>query len=301
MSGRRAIALLVLGGTGLAALLFALLDLERERAWRPVCRLAVTAFAAPAQAAEPAEAAGLADGLAAALATQLSGIRGIDAAGPAELAAGDRGPFTLRLAGRLRAAAPRLQVEVAWIDGASGRVRRALLLSAGRGRLPELQERLALATAAECGIRPSFAERRALARGLAGSLPAYELYLRARALLDRDAGAPERHDAAARLLRQATALDPGFALAHAALAEALLREGLVTKERRAEALSIKERSAEALREAELARELDDHLPAIHLALVRADRAAGRQRAARVELLRLLSLRPEIADARRELR
>jgi len=282
VSGRRAVLLLTVGGAALAALVFALLDLERASARRPVCRVGVAALAT---AGDDAEEISLADGLAAALAAQLSGIRGVDAVGPAELAAGDRGPFALRLAGRLRVAGPRLAVEMTWLDGA-GRARRALRISAGRERLFELQERLALATASLCGIRPSFAERRALGRGLAESLPAYDLYLRARALLDGTARPPAGATtpaAAADLLRRATALDPGFALAHATLAEALVAGG---------------RPAEAIEEAEQARELDDHLPAIHLALVRADRAAGRPDAAAVELRRLLSLRPEIAAARR---
>ncbi len=287
MSGRRALAFVALGAAGFVGTLFVLVDLARERALRPFCHLAVPAFAAGSPGA-----AALGDGLAAALAAQLSGIRGVDAAGPAELAlAGPGGgPFTLRLAGRLLAAEPRLEIEMRWIDGRSGRTLRARRLAVARERIFDLQERLARETAALCGIRPSFAERRALARGLASSLPAYELYLRARALLD-GAGtggrpAPPDYDAAARLLRQATAADSELALAHAALAEALLGEG---------------RAAAALDEAELARELDDHLPAIHLTLVRADRAAGRPRAARIELLRLLSLRPEVAAARRELR
>jgi tetratricopeptide (TPR) repeat protein len=280
---RRAAALLALGGAVLAILAFALRDLRRATAPRPVCRVAV-----PALAAGDPGAAALGDGLTAALAAQLGGIRGVAAAGPADLAAGDRGPFDLRLQGRLRAAGPRLDVEATWLDGA-GRARRTLRLAASRERIFDLQERLALATAGLCGIQPSFAERRALARGLAESLPAYDLYLRARALLDGAAPPPAgaaAPAAAASLLRQATELDPEFALAHAALADALVVSG---------------RPATAVQEAELARELDDHLPAIHWALIRADRAAGRPEAAALELRRLLSLRPEVAAARRALR
>ncbi len=301
--GRRKAVLLASGGAALAALAFALVDLERASAPRPLCRVAVPAFVAgadPGAAALPdgsaagnPGAAALPDGLAAALAAQLGGIRGVDSCGPAELASGAGGPFDLRLEGRLRAAGPQLEVEVAWLDGA-GRRRRNVRITAGRRRIFEVQERLALATAALCGIRPSFAERRALGRGLAASLPAYGLYLRARALLDGAARPPAGTPpatAAADLLRRATALDPGFALAHAALAEALAAGGAVDPVR----------AADAVHEAEMARELDDHLPAIHLALARADRAAGRPEAARVEILRLLSLRPEIAAARRALR
>ncbi len=275
MSGRRAIVMALLAAGGLTAALFAILDQERGALARPACRVAVSAFAGGADEGEA---------LAAVLAVQLSGIRGVDASGPAELAAGERGPFNLRLAGRLQAAGPRLAITMTWLDGAGGAVRRRLGLAADRGRIFDLQERLALATIDLCAIRPTFAERRALARGLASSLPAYWLTLRARALLD--GAAPDRDAAAAGLLRQALADDSECALAHAALAEALAGEG---------------RGEEAVAEAERARELDDHLPAIHLVLVRADRAAGREAQAQIELRRLLSLRPEIAAARRALR
>ena len=294
-SGRRMAVLFALGGAALAAVVFARWDLRRSGAPRPICRVAVPAFAVagaegsdrelaalaagnPGAAGDPGEIA-LADGLAAALAAQLGGIRGIDAAGPAELARGAREPFDLRLSGRFGAEGPWWEVEAAWL-GRSGNARRALHLASRHERIFVLQERLALSTAELCGIPPSFAERRALSRGLASSLTAYELYLRARGLLDgavrpRAGSAPA---AAASLLRQATEYDPTFALAHAALAEALAAGGA---------------TSEAVHEAELARELDDHLPAIHLALVRADRAAGRTDAARLELRRLRSLRPEI--------
>lgn len=302
-SGRRMAVLFALGGAALAAVVFARWDLRRSGAPRPLCRVAVPAFAVagaggsdrelaalaagnPAAASDPRAAedpgaAALADGLAAALAAQLGGIRGIDAAGPAELARGAREPFDLRLSGRFSAEGPWWEVEAAWL-GRSGNVRRALHLASRHERIFVLQERLALSTAELCGIAPSFAERRALSRGLASSLTAYELYLRARALLDRtvrprSGSAPA---AATSLLRQATEYDPTFALAHATLAEALVAGGA---------------TSEAVHEAELARELDDHLPAIHLALVRADRAAGRTDAARLELRRLRSLRPEIVS------
>lgn len=140
-------------------------------------------------------------------------------------------------------------------------------------------------------VELSPAARKAVARGETSTGNAYMEYLRGRGYLARyDAGQNLEH--ALESLQRAVNLDPGYALARAALAEALWWKALRTND-----THWKDR---ATQEAEKAVSLDDNLAAAHAALGRIYTESGRHEEALKQLKRARELAPDSAEPLRAL-
>ncbi len=125
----------------------------------------------------------------------------------------------------------------------------------------------------------------ALSRGatrLTTNVAAYELYLKARSLVRKNADAAAENAALA-LYAQAVQQDPRFALAYAGIADANMGLFHLTKDG-----AWTERALGAARRAE---DLNDSLPEVHNALARVYLATGRTGQALAELKRSLDMEP----------
>jgi serine/threonine protein kinase/tetratricopeptide (TPR) repeat protein len=138
----------------------------------------------------------------------------------------------------------------------------------------------AIAAALEAPVVPAVEER--IERAPTTDLMAYEFFLRGRANIQR--GTKEDNETGIRLLRQALARDPNFALARARLAKAYALDAWVYG---AEA----SRADSAVAEAERAVVLAPDLSEPHAALGFAHMRAGRFSEAQVSLERVLELTP----------
>lgn len=154
-----------------------------------------------------------------------------------------------------------------------------------------LQYRLAEGVTDALKLPLSGAERNRLRHSPTPSQRAYRSYLQGRHTLD---SSPEDDAAmlAERQLRNAIQLDPRFALAHAALSEALWRRFRLEGE--------PELAEQSHREAQQAREIDPALPEARVALARAERAAGRTEDSIAGIQAVLADHPHPAEALREL-
>ena len=135
------------------------------------------------------------------------------------------------------------------------------------------------------------AARRAVTQGDTGTGNAYTEYLRGRGYLARyDSG--QNLELATASLQRAIDLDPKYALARAALAEALWWKALRTND--------KHWAGRAVEEAERAVKVDDSLAAAHVTLGKIYSESGRREEGLKQLLRAQELAPDNAEALRAL-
>ncbi len=127
------------------------------------------------------------------------------------------------LTGSVRRAGNRARISAQLVRGIDGHVLWAERFDRTLEDLFAVQEEVSrrIVEALQVAVDPS--ETRMLGRAPAKNTEAYTLYLKARELLGRSR---EENVRAERLLKQALALDPDFALAHAALGECYARRGL---------------------------------------------------------------------------
>ena len=108
------------------------------------------------------------------------------------------------------------------------------------GDIFALQDEIARAVVEALGIKLLPSDKSGLSLGGSANAEAYDLYLRAKALVRKELETERR--AAAELFRQAIERDPSFALAHAALADVLTEIARLHpsdwKEAEAEALAV---------------------------------------------------------------
>ena len=240
----------------------------------------------------------LCEGLSSVLIQQLSALPGLNIVGRADsFAYRNRGKTSREIAGELGvgaivegqvlAAGPRLRVQASLTDAASGFVVWSKSLEGAPDEMLHMQEEMARDLMPVLSPLRRLGEGQQKARDPTRSRAAYDDYLRAVDAMDH-VDNPRRVELAIDLLRQALDHDPGFALAHADLATALVEEPT--------AASLSEAEAEAKR----ALELDPDLPGASLALAKVYRTGGRTADAIQELLRLIALRPDSDLAYREL-
>jgi TolB-like protein len=119
------------------------------------------------------------------------------------------------VAGTVQAETGRLRIRVQLVDGDTGNAVWSEDYDDAFEAIVELESRVAEAIAQDLGIRILPEESGRLDSRPTGNLAAYELYLRSTELRE---WVREENAAAVELLRQATQLDPEFAVAHARLA-----------------------------------------------------------------------------------
>lgn len=163
----------------------------------------------------------LARGIAADLATdlaQLSEIRVIRAPLEAGLsgATGTRAVSRYVVSGNVQPGPDTIKINVWLLDAVSGRQLWAERYARPRRDLIAVQEEIVDQLAQALAVKVSETERRRLAASHTRNLEAYELFLRAYAA--QLTHQPDDNRQARELYRQAAALDPGFARAHAGLA-----------------------------------------------------------------------------------
>ncbi len=241
----------------------------------------------------------LCDGIATGLITKLSRIRGLRMISRSETwAYRDKGAEEIGrlvgagtlLEGQVQREGDTLRVTVNLIDQHDASILWAESFEGNPDGLFGLEYRIASGLARVLAVRLSRGERERLGRDPTASSRAYDLYLRGRRALDERPGV-EAAATAASHLREAVRLDPGFALAHVALSEALWR---LAVERRPGAADAAER------EARRALELDPDLPTARVALARALRLSGDADASIAGLQAVLADHPHPAEAEREL-
>ncbi|MFP3939698.1 MAG: protein kinase domain-containing protein [Thermoanaerobaculia bacterium] len=193
--------------------------------------------------------------------------------------------------GELHAVGEKLRVEVKLTDGPSGLVLWSEAVEGSEAGLFELQREIAADLVRVLAVPLSDEERARLARDPTSSLVAYAGYLRGEHHL---AQATDRQsvELAADHFRESLRLDPEFALAHAGLAEALVR---LDEERTETGLL-----AEAERHARRAFEISPDLGPVRVALARVARAGGRPGKAVEELWEVIPALPQPDEAYREL-
>ena len=197
----------------------------------------------------------------------------------------------LVLTGGVQRDGDRLRLALNLVDTANLRQLRSRVIEGDLGDAGLLEDRAAAAMAEMLAVQLQPEARKELAAGGTTVPAAYARYVEGRGVLgafqgDRD---PQR---AADLFRQAIALDPRFALAHAGLASADLELYFWKKEPRL--------VAEAAASARRASELDDRLAEVHTVLGEIHRTSGRYEDAVHELERALDLDPKSSAAFAEL-
>ncbi|MBY0375549.1 MAG: tetratricopeptide repeat protein, partial [Bryobacteraceae bacterium] len=140
-------------------------------------------------------------------------------------------------------------------------------------------------------VREETARRTAVASGVGAAPDAYGAYLKGRGLLARY-DVPANLEQAIRELERAVMLDPKFALAHAALAEACWRKSRAAGDAKL--------AGEAIAHGQRAVELDPELPTARTTLAAIYTMSGRESEAIRELERAQQLAPGSAEATREL-
>jgi TolB-like protein/Flp pilus assembly protein TadD len=270
----------------------------------------------------------LADGLSIEIADRLAGIGSLHVASPASSGAfksrrQDRAAIGRALGvgslldGSARRAGDRLQVNVQLITVGEDAPVWSERYDRPLGDLVALEEQITLEVARASGVTPTEEERRTIARPPTTDVRAYDRYLRGRhltfELLKR------RQESARDMFRQATALDPAFALAHAGLANCcsmlfqywdsstanqqaadaasaeavgLAPELAETHTARGLALSLGKRYDEAEQELQVAIRLRPRSFEAHYFLARSCRARGQMAAAAQWFERACTLRPD---------
>jgi TolB-like protein len=143
-----------------------------------------------------------------------------------------------------------------------------------------------IAASLQAALTP--AETARVARAATSSMEAYDLFLKSQALREVD---PTRNREAIALLRQATAIDPSFALAHAQTA---VRLSFLSN------FGDRRFLAEALTSAQAAVAADPALGRAHYALAVAHLLAGRVSQARLSFLKAAELDPSLSEALNDL-
>ena len=190
--------------------------------------------------------------------------------------------------GSVRLAGDRIRVNVQLLDAHS---RETLWTDAYDRQLQDVfavQSDVArrIATSLQAALTP--AETARVARAPTSSVQAYELFLKSQALREVD---PERNREAIALLRQATEIDPSFALAHAMTAVRLTFLSNFGDRRFL---------TEALTSAQAAVQADPTLGRAHYALAASHLLAGRISQARLSFLKAAELDPSLAAALNDL-
>jgi len=244
----------------------------------------------------------LAEGISASLITQLSELVGLRVLSRSETWSQVAEGLTARelatklgidslLEGQLQQQQQQLLASISLTDGATGSVIWSDTLRSSPGEIFGLQAEIAQKLARALEIQLSPVERRRLAQDPTRSAQAYDHYLRGRELLESatdDSGL----SSSIQMLERAVDLDPGFALAHSGLSEALWRSYVVSLDQ--------ERLALAEAAADRALTLDPALPAAIVARARILRSTGQQETSIAELRRVLARHPKPAEAYQEL-
>lgn len=152
------------------------------------------------------------------------------------------------------------------------------------------QDTVAGAATALLALEP--AERRALTAGGTSASGAYELYVQGRGYLYRFDRGADNIDRAIDVLGRAVAMDPRYALAHTALAEAFWRKYEIGRDP-----SLIDR---AVTHCEQALAIDSRLAAVHVTLALLARGRGRYEEAIAVAQRAIELDPVNSEAYREL-
>ena len=209
--------------------------------------------------------------------------RGVKSAGEA------RGVFGVNLAvtGSVRRAGDKVHLTVNLVDAETLRQINSELIEAPEANLPELQDRVASVTLEMVKLKLDPTQRKQITTGGTSVPKAYDFYVQARGTLENYQGEsdPER---ATELFKQAIALDSGFALAYAGLAQADLESYRKKKDVR--------QVDEAVTSARRAVELDDRLGEVHATLGSLYAATGKYEDSVRENQRALELEPKNASA-----
>jgi len=200
-----------------------------------------------------------------------------------------RGVFGVNLAvtGSVLRAGDKVHLTVNLVDAETLRQINSEVIEAPEADLPELQDRVASITLEMVKVELDPTQRKQMTAGGTKVPKAYDFYLQARGTLENYHGEsdPER---AAELFKQAIALDSGFALAHAGLAQADLESYRKKKDARL--------VDEAVASAGRAVELDDRLSEVHATLGALYTTTGKYEDAVRELKRAIERQPRNAGA-----
>lgn len=234
------------------------------------------------------------EGVAEEILVSLARLPGLRVASPAAVQGTSESPrevartlgVTSLLEGSVRKASDRARISVRLVEAASGFTLWAESFDRELGDIFALQEEIARAAVAALGVKLLPRDGQAMALGGSADAEAYDLYLRARALVRRELETERRR--AAELFREAIRRDPGFALAYAGLADVLVEMARLRPDDWAKA------AAEAVSAAEKAVALSPDLAEAHLALGAALRLNHDPRAA-AEYERALDLNPYDAN------
>ena len=193
--------------------------------------------------------------------------------------------------GTVQAAGDSLRLVVNLHDIPGGRRLWSRQFTGGRDALFALQDDIyeGLAGALGLSARPG-AEAHSADRPT-DDIEAYDMYLKGRDAL-RAGQDPAQLGRAIEWFEQAIRKDPGFALAHAGLADA----SLVMYQEKRDSFWVERARAAAVR----ARELDDRLPEVHYSLGSVHSESGRYTEAVIALRRALELAPNSDEAHRRL-
>lgn len=242
------------------------------------------------------DAALIAHGLTADLATDLSKASGLWVATESGLAdpvgrklAAETAPAQYLLSGTAQRAGDRLRVQVQLTEAASGRQLWSERIERAADDLFAVQDEIARSLLAALPVKVNEAESARLARRYTRNLQAYEYFLRAQSavLVRRQA----ENELARELYRKAIELDPTFARAYAGLAmtHAADHRNRWANDRAAAV-------ARALELANTARSIDPDLPETYFVLAYVDVSRKQHAEALQHLRAALRLNPSYADA-----
>lgn len=243
---------------------------------------------------EPGVEAGqgyLGEALAAELRARLAQVGTLQVVPYAPTGAGGARPAAHVLSGQVQRAGDHVRLRAQLTDARTAAVLWEALYERELPGLLDVQADLARRVAGSLDAEVPTAAQRGPLSAAPPDAAAYELYLRARGAQQRDAAAAP--DAALELLRRATSLDPGFALAWAALAEAYAA-------RAARSAEVLQWADSAVAAAGRALALDAELPEAHHALGRAHGARGAVAHAITSLERAVALSPSAWTTMQEL-
>ncbi len=193
--------------------------------------------------------------------------------------------------GQVHGEGDKLEVDVQLTDAGSGVVLWSESFAGSAAKIFDLQRQIALRLARVLAVPLSAAERRRMAKDPTSSLAAYSYDLRGEQSL-ADATDAQGLAIAATQFREALRRDPSFALAHAGLAETLVR----LNQDRPDAALLEEANQHAHR----ALELDAALGPAQVALAQVARAQGHPESAIKELKNVVASLSEPDEAYREL-
>ncbi len=193
----------------------------------------------------------------------------------------------LAVTGGVQREGDRVRLALNLVDTQNLRQLRSKVIEGSQADLGGLEDRVvaAMAEMLELQLKPQ--EIAEVTAGGTSVSTAYDLYVRARGELGSYQGERDP-DRAADLFRQAIVLDPGFALAHAGLANAYLELFWWKKEPRL--------VDEAIASARRAAELNDRLAEVHITLGEIYRTTGKYEESVREFQRALTIEPRSSSA-----